>query len=176
MGAAGQSDSTKNLYEGKEYDFVFSVDIAEGQPPLKLPYNSSEDPWTAAQKFIHKNDLSQYYLDTIANFIITNSKGASSSNGSAPAPNAGDTYTDPFTGASRYVPSSSNSVPTAQAANGGAGDPFTGSGRYIPADEVLPVKAGNAYFPVRDCLRFDQANVEAITSMSTIDKDLLKMI
>jgi hypothetical protein len=26
-------------YEGKEYDYVFDVDIAEGAPPLKLPYN-----------------------------------------------------------------------------------------------------------------------------------------
>ena len=30
---------TKQLYEGKEYDFVFDVDVSEGQPPLKLPYN-----------------------------------------------------------------------------------------------------------------------------------------
>lgn len=29
----------KQLYEGKEYDHVFDVDVAEGVPPLKLPYN-----------------------------------------------------------------------------------------------------------------------------------------
>ena len=29
----------KQLYEGKEYDFVFDVDIKDGAPPLKLPYN-----------------------------------------------------------------------------------------------------------------------------------------
>lgn len=29
----------KQLYNGKEYDYVFDVDVAEGQPPLKLPYN-----------------------------------------------------------------------------------------------------------------------------------------
>ena len=31
----------KQLYEGKEYDFVFDVDVSEGMPPLKLPYNTS---------------------------------------------------------------------------------------------------------------------------------------
>jgi phospholipase A-2-activating protein len=29
----------KQLFEGKEYDYVFDVDIKEGAPPLKLPYN-----------------------------------------------------------------------------------------------------------------------------------------
>jgi len=29
----------KQLYEGKEYDYVFDVDVSEGIPPLKLPYN-----------------------------------------------------------------------------------------------------------------------------------------
>lgn len=31
----------KQLYEGQEYDFVFDVDVAEGVPPLKLPYNTT---------------------------------------------------------------------------------------------------------------------------------------
>ena len=29
----------KQLYQGKEYDYVFDVDIKDGAPPLKLPYN-----------------------------------------------------------------------------------------------------------------------------------------
>jgi phospholipase A-2-activating protein len=29
----------KSVYEGKEYDYVFDVDIKDGAPPLKLPYN-----------------------------------------------------------------------------------------------------------------------------------------
>lgn len=165
VGAAGQSDSTKTLHEGKEYDFVFSVDIAEGQPPLKLPYNVSEDPWQAAQKFIHANDLSQYYLDTVANFIITNSKGAAGQSATDPSSNGsnGTTYTDPFTGGSRYVPSSGNQPPVSDSP---AVDPFTGAGRYVPQSQSAPVasKPQQAFFPVRDFLRFDQANLEAITS------------
>jgi len=31
----------KQLYQGKEYDYVFDVDIQDGVPPLKLPYNVS---------------------------------------------------------------------------------------------------------------------------------------
>lgn len=31
----------KQLHEGKEYDYVFDVDVSEGMPPLKLPYNVS---------------------------------------------------------------------------------------------------------------------------------------
>lgn len=41
VGAAGgtQDTSGKKLFEGKEYDYVFSVDISDSAPPLKLPYN-----------------------------------------------------------------------------------------------------------------------------------------
>ena len=31
----------KQLYEGKEYDYVFDVDIKDGEPALKLPYNAN---------------------------------------------------------------------------------------------------------------------------------------
>ena len=39
MDAVGQG--RKQLYKGKEYDYVFDVDIQDGVPPLKLPYNVS---------------------------------------------------------------------------------------------------------------------------------------
>lgn len=50
------------------------MDIEDGKPPLKLPYNKGEDPWLAAQQFIHRNDLSQHFLEQVANFIVTNIK------------------------------------------------------------------------------------------------------
>lgn len=173
VGAAGQSDSTKTLYQGKEYDYVFSVDIAEGQPPLKLPYNMTDDPWQAAQKFIHDNDLSQYYLDTVANFIITNSKGGGGSQPQGAPSSNGSTYTDPFTGGSRYMPGTPAHPAAAAAAvpaePSQAVDPFTGGGRYIPQGAGEPAgakKPQNTFFPVKTFLRFDQANLEAITSTS----------
>lgn len=104
----------------QEYDFVFSVDVEEGNPPLKLPYNKTDDPYTAAQAFIHKHNLSQYYLDTIANFVI---KSAGLDN--VPAVAQGSTgYVDPFTGGNRYVPGSSTQSSAPAAANP---DPFTGN-------------------------------------------------
>ena len=43
------SQSQRQIHDGIEYDYVFSVDIQEGAPPLKLPYNVSENPYAAAQ-------------------------------------------------------------------------------------------------------------------------------
>ncbi|XP_053984951.1 phospholipase A-2-activating protein isoform X2 [Hylaeus anthracinus] len=101
MGATGGTAATsgKRLHNGVEYDYVFSVDIQDGVPPLKLPYNEGQDPWHVAQRFLYDNDLSQLFLDQVANFIIKNSQ-------SAPVVNAGAQYADPFTGGNRYIPRS----------------------------------------------------------------------
>ena len=82
------------IFVFKEYDYVFKVDIEEGKPPLTLPYNVSEDPWLAAQNFIHEHNLPQGYLDQVANFIITNSKRP---NITMPETNH-PSFVDPFTG------------------------------------------------------------------------------
>ncbi|CAG4977521.1 unnamed protein product [Colias eurytheme] len=145
MGAKPASEG-KTMYQGQEYDFVFSVDIKDGAPPLKLPFNKTEDPWVAAQAFIHKNDLPQVYLEQVANFIITNAKLDS-----LPTPSNG--FADPFTGESRYVPGSGGPAPVPHGA-----DPFTGASAYTtasvpPADRLLP---HDSY------IRFDQANLKAI--------------
>ena len=148
----------------QEYDFVFDVDIQEGRPTLKLPYNLTgelnwftqpshgdgpipspplpspplarnrfvpvspislvqhlDDPWFAAQQFLEKNELSQLFLDQVAHFIIKNTKSVTV----GPQANQ-SSYTDPFTGASRYVPGASTSNETSEVIRGGA-DPFTGT-------------------------------------------------
>ncbi|KAK0062786.1 phospholipase A-2-activating protein [Biomphalaria pfeifferi] len=94
VGSSGSTQRTsgKTLFEGKEYDYVFTVDINKGAPPLKLPYNISEDPWMAAQKFLHQHELSQAFLDQEAHFIMDNTKGVTLGTGSALA------QSDPFTG------------------------------------------------------------------------------
>lgn len=160
VGAAGQSDSTKSLHDGKEYDYVFSVDIEEGKPPLKLPYNMSEDPWRAAQKFIHQHDLSQYYLDTVANFIINNTKTARVS-GTPANQTSGPGFADPFTGGARYVPA--NNDTTQANPNSQPVDPFTGGGRYVPKEASQPTSSSE-YFPNKDFMRFEQANLDGIKS------------
>ncbi|EMR91178.1 putative polyubiquitin binding protein (doa1 ufd3) protein [Botrytis cinerea BcDW1] len=70
------SSGKKVEYLGKEYDYVFDVDIEDGKPPLKLPYNLSQNPYEAATKFIANNELPVTYLEQVANFITTNTQGA----------------------------------------------------------------------------------------------------
>ncbi|KAK2750416.1 hypothetical protein FQN57_003896 [Myotisia sp. PD_48] len=71
------SSGKKTSYMGQDYDYVFDVDIEDGKPPLKLPYNLSQNPYEAAKKFVADNEISVSYLDQVANFIITNTQGAS---------------------------------------------------------------------------------------------------
>ena len=71
---------------------MFSVEIEEGKPPLKLPYNIAEDPWMAAHNFLENNDLSQMFLDQVAKFIMDQCKGITL------GPEAPSNISDPFTG------------------------------------------------------------------------------
>uniref|UniRef100_A0A8K9WME9 Phospholipase A-2-activating protein n=1 Tax=Oncorhynchus mykiss TaxID=8022 RepID=A0A8K9WME9_ONCMY len=120
VGGSNQQTSKKVNYEGKEYDFVFTIDINEGGPSMKLPYNVTDDPWLTAHNFLQKNELSPMFLDQVANFIIENTKGHTL--GAAP-PSAAD----PFTGTGRYIPGSG----TPTGAPVGAADPFTGKSLYV---------------------------------------------
>lgn len=69
------SDGRKISHNGKEYDYVFDVDIEEGKPPLKLPYNVSQNPYEVARKFCEDNKLPLTYLDQVTNFIVQNTQG-----------------------------------------------------------------------------------------------------
>ncbi|KAF4344062.1 ubiquitin homeostasis lub1 [Fusarium beomiforme] len=92
------STGKKVEYQGKMYDYVFDVDIEDGKPPLKLPYNLSENPYERATKFLGDNELPLSYLDNVANFITENTKGATlgqTSEASGP---------DPLGTESRYRP------------------------------------------------------------------------
>jgi phospholipase A-2-activating protein len=66
----------KDTLNGKEYDFIFNIDVEEGRPPIKLGYNLTEDPWRAAQRFMNENAVSIAYLEEVANFIISNTAQA----------------------------------------------------------------------------------------------------
>ncbi|XP_058792749.1 phospholipase A-2-activating protein isoform X2 [Phymastichus coffea] len=136
------ANSSKTLHNGIEYDYVFSVDIQDGVPPLKLPYNKGQDPWVAAQKFIDDNQLSQMFLEQVANFIIKNSTPA-------PVVNNSSQFYDPFTGGSRYIPSSSERV-TAQ--------PAPTSSDLVSNSSVNTV----TYIPMTNYLRLEQASLDSI--------------
>eukprot|EP00127_Corallochytrium_limacisporum_P000399 Clim_evm94s11 gene=Clim_evmTU94s11 len=65
----------KQLYNGKEYDYVFDVDIGQGRF-AKLPVNSGEDPYKAAERFIKEQGLTEAYLEQIVEFVKENAKAA----------------------------------------------------------------------------------------------------
>ncbi|KAF6815511.1 polyubiquitin binding protein (doa1 ufd3) [Colletotrichum musicola] len=98
------SSGKKTEYNGKSYDYVFDVDIEDGKPPLKLPYNLSQNPYDAATKFLNDNELPISYLDNVANFITQNTQGATLGQ-SAPA------TSDPYGTESRYRPGESELRP-----------------------------------------------------------------
>ncbi|KIW27628.1 uncharacterized protein PV07_07353 [Cladophialophora immunda] len=123
------ASSGKTAYNGKEYDYVFDIDIEDGKPPLKLPYNVTQNPYDAATKFLQDHELPMSYLEETANFIIKNTQGATLGQ-SAPV------GADPWGTENRYRPgdaSSSYQPPPPQSA------PVR---RTLPQKEYLPVVIG----------------------------------
>ena len=137
--------SQKKVYNGKEYDYVFDVDVSDDAPPLKLPFNASENPYVAAQRFLENNQLPGTYLDQVVQFLERNTQAV----GLSAPPTAGD----PFTGEGAYVPSAAGAGAGPPAA--GPADPFTGAGGISAGTPQL------ATLPQREFLVFLQANLDA---------------
>lgn len=75
VGGSGNGSGGKVEYLGEKYDFVFDVDIEEGAPPLKLPFNLVDNPYQVAEKFLADNELPSSYLNDVVNFIMKNTQG-----------------------------------------------------------------------------------------------------
>ena len=131
--AAGSSGK-KIDYLGKDYDYVFDVDIEDGKPPIKLPYNLSQNPYEAATKFIEDNELPISYLDQVANFITTSTQGATIGQASQVPQNA-PAGADPWGMENRYRPGDmSTPVPAAH--------PSLKS-KVLPQTQYLSIKTAN---------------------------------
>lgn len=142
LGGTEKDDSGKTNFEGKMYDFVFSVDVEDGKPPLKLPYNKGDDPYKAAHAFLQKHMLPAEYLEQVVDFILKNSKEQF-------VPQNND-YQDPFTGNSRYTPSYGSN----QTDMGMNVDPFTGGSSYntsqtnkVQSSSLAPASSGENFDP-----------------------------
>lgn len=160
VGGTGGSQETsgKVLYEGKEYDYVFDVEIDEGTR-LKLPFNVREDPYYAAQRFIHRHELPQEFLDQVATFIINNTKGITL------GVEGQNHYSDPFTGGSRYTPGGSDSLTGGRlhSASFGGTDPFTGSSSYSTGSTAAAsLNVDSHFFPQLLPLKFESCNTAGI--------------
>lgn len=130
------STGKKVEYNGQSYDYVFDVDIEDGKPPLKLPYNLSENPYERATKFLGDNELPLSYLDNVANFITENTKGATLGQASQSG------GPDPFGTESRYRPGETSQL----------------QARVLPQKEYLRISAakyeGERISPPREaCVR-----------------------
>ena len=124
------SSGKKTSYAGTDYDYVFDVDIEDGKPPLKLPYNLSQNPYEAATKFIQDNELPMTYLDQVANFITTNTAGATIGQTSQASPSS-----DPWSSGA-YTPGQGTSTPAAPRSQ--ASRP-----KVLPQTTYLAIKTAN---------------------------------
>lgn len=132
IGEVVGSNKSKQTYEGKEYDYVFDIDVGAGpNGNIKLPYNVSQNPYDAAQEFLARHELPQSFMDQVADFIIKNADGV----------DLGSGYQDPFTGGNRYTPGATGITP----ASNTYADPFTGSGSYRPGNVAPTVPAPSTY-------------------------------
>uniref|UniRef100_A0A0D6QXS4 Phospholipase A-2-activating protein n=1 Tax=Araucaria cunninghamii TaxID=56994 RepID=A0A0D6QXS4_ARACU len=89
------SQGRKTL-DGVPYDHVFDVDIGDGEPIRRLPYNRGDNPYYVAEQWLLKEGLPLTYREQVVEFILKNT-GQSN----VPLDNS---FVDPYTGASAYVP------------------------------------------------------------------------
>ncbi|EXB63614.1 hypothetical protein L484_026955 [Morus notabilis] len=93
----GPDDGMKRpVLDGIEYDYVFDVDIGDGEPIRKLPYNRSDNAYDAADKWLLKENLPLSYRQQIVEFILQNTGQKDFA--------LDPSFRDPFTGSSAYVP------------------------------------------------------------------------
>ena len=133
----------KASHNGKQYDYVFDIDIEDGKPPLKLPYNVTQNPYEAATKFLQNNELPISYLEETANFIIKNTQGATLGQQFAPTGGA-----DPWGSENRYRPGEQESSYQSEAAQ---------SRGPLPQKDYLPIVMGK---PTAAAEQISKRNVE----------------
>ncbi|KAL1361953.1 uncharacterized protein [Arachis hypogaea] len=92
----GPEESGRAFHDGVQYDYVFDVDIGDGMPIRKLPYNRSDNPYDVADKWLLKENLPLSFREQIVQFILQNT-GQKDITFDA-------SFRDPYTGANAYVP------------------------------------------------------------------------
>ena len=149
------ASSGKTAYNGREYDYVFDIDIEDGKPALKLPFNINQNPYDAATKFLQDNELPMSYLEETANFIIKNTQGATLGQ-QAPA------AADPWGTENRYrpgdAPTSSYQPPPPTASS---------SKQTLPQREYLSVVIGK---PGAAIAQVHKKNAEYTGSSAALSK------
>jgi phospholipase A-2-activating protein len=159
------SGSSKKVYEGKEYDYVFDIDIEDGKPPLKLPYNLTENAWDAARKFLERNELPLSYYEQVANWLTENTRGAKFGRDTAPSQQAPSQGHDAWGTEKRYRP-------------GDAGPTSSGSlpqRKYLDIIEGNPLNAINLICKKTDELK-SSGDITAEQSLQSDDVQALQAL
>ncbi|XP_071736773.1 uncharacterized protein [Rutidosis leptorrhynchoides] len=100
----GPDDGVKlPVLDGVQYDYVFDVDIGDGEPIRKLPYNRSENAYDTADKWLLKENLPFSYRQQVVEFILQNSGQNNFVLDSS--------FRDPYTGSNAYVPGQTSKSP-----------------------------------------------------------------
>lgn len=154
------SSGKKTSYAGNDYDYVFDVDIEDGKPPLKLPYNVSQNPYEAAKTFITSNELPVSYLEQVANFIVTNTQGATI--GQRPQESSA---ADPW-GSGAYRPG--QTAPTLSQAQ----SPISRS-KILPQTAYLSIKTANLRTVRKKIEELNQQLIQEGSEDISLDKQLL---
>jgi phospholipase A-2-activating protein len=136
------SSGRKVSYMGKEYDYVFDVDLEEGKPHKKLPYNLSQNPYEVAQKFCEDNKLSMEYLDQVTNFIVQNTQGATLGQPAAPG-------ADPWGTDARYRPGDASAT-----------EPQPSRQGVLPQKEYLDILSANHKVIFKKLQEFNQKLID----------------
>ncbi|XP_024959190.1 phospholipase A-2-activating protein [Cynara cardunculus var. scolymus] len=90
------SGMKRSVLNGVQYDYVFDVDIGDGEPIRKLPYNRSDNAYDTADKWLLEENLPLSYRQQVVEFILQNSGQKDFILDSS--------FRDPYTGSSAYVP------------------------------------------------------------------------
>ncbi|KAJ7286367.1 WD40-repeat-containing domain protein [Mycena rebaudengoi] len=150
------NEKVKVLFEGKLYDYVWDVALEDGEPSHKLPYNISETPQFAAQRFLERYNLPLAHADTIVDFIFRSTPGQTLGGG------GNEHYVDPYTGelgASRYQ---SSAAPAPSAPASSYMDPYTGASRYTGAPAPAAAPASSYMDPPFEPVLMKEGNLGAM--------------
>ncbi|XP_020250062.1 phospholipase A-2-activating protein [Asparagus officinalis] len=156
----GPGDNTSNrVHNGVQYDYVFDVDIGDGEPIRKLPYNRGDNPYDAADKWLLKENLPLAYRQQVVEFILQNAGQKDFS--------LDTSFRDPYTGSSAYVPGPSSSY-------GGASKP---SFKYIPKKGMLLFDTAQFDGILKKITEFNSGlhSSMELNSLSLTDSDLSRL-
>ncbi|PKU69435.1 phospholipase A-2-activating protein [Dendrobium catenatum] len=94
-------ENNRPILGGIQYDYVFDVDIGDGEPVRKLPYNRGDNPYEVADKWLLNENLPLSYRQQIVEFILQNTGQRDFS--------LDTSFRDPYTGSSAYIPGETSS-------------------------------------------------------------------